>query len=113
MAVFLPGGSSAVIPAHENLTAPLVAQVAARGSQASWEDHARRLAASPAYAGRWDVIDVPDGISAAQALHLARYRASVDLLSQPRLRRPELGQWLRVRVQRELDGLVYRVPLRD
>ena len=79
MAVFLPDGSHAVMPAHEALTAPLVAQVAARGSQASWEEHARRLAASPPYAGRWDVIDVPDGITAAQALHLARYRASKDL----------------------------------
>lgn len=79
MAVFLPDGSHAVMPAHEALTAPLAAQVAARGSQASWEDHARRLAASPSYAGRWDVIDVPDGITAAQALHLARYRAAKSL----------------------------------
>ena len=79
MAVFLPDGSHAVMPAHEALTAPLVAQVAARGSQASWEEHARRLAASPPYAGRWDVIDVPDGVTAAQALHLVRARASKDL----------------------------------
>jgi hypothetical protein len=79
-AVFLPDGSHAVIPAAEALVAPLAAEVAARGPQASWEEHAARLCAGAGYAGRWSQEDVPDGISAQQALHLARYRAAKDLV---------------------------------
>jgi hypothetical protein len=80
-AVFLSDGTHAEVGAHENLIAPPVAQVAARGSQASWEEHAERLVASAPYAGRWSLADVPDGISARQALYLARYRAARQNIS--------------------------------
>lgn len=78
-AVFLPDGSHAVIPAHENLTAPLLAEAAAGGTRVSFEEHAARLCAAPPYAGHWTVLDVPEGITAAQALHLVRYRAGKSL----------------------------------
>lgn len=80
-AVFLPDGTHAEAPAHENLIAPLVAQAAARGPGATFEQHARVLAAGPPYAGRWRLLEVPDGISAPQALHYARYREASGLLS--------------------------------
>jgi hypothetical protein len=80
LAVFLPDGSHAEVPAHENLIAPLVAQVQARGTEATFEEHAQRLAAGPPYAGHWSLLEVPDGISAPQALHYARYRVASDLL---------------------------------
>jgi hypothetical protein len=78
-AVFLPDGSRAVVPAHENLTAPLVAEVSARGPQASFEEHAARLVAGPQQAAHWELAEVPDGISAQQALHLMRYQAAKSL----------------------------------
>ena len=78
-AVFLPDGSHAVIPAHENLIAPLLAEAAAIGTKASFEEHAVRLCAAAPYAGSWSMLDVPEGVSAAQALHLARYQAAGDL----------------------------------
>lgn len=80
-AVFLPDGSHAEAPASENLIAPLLAQAAARGSQATFEEHAKRLAEGPPYAGHWHLLDVPDGISAPQALHYARYRVAADLFT--------------------------------
>lgn len=80
MAVFLPDGSHAEVPAHENLIAPLAAQVQARGTEASWEQHARRLVAGPSYAGQWSLLEVSEGISATQALHYARYRAAASFL---------------------------------
>jgi hypothetical protein len=81
VAVFLPDGSHAEAPAHENLIAPLVAQAQARGSQATFEEHAERLTQGPPYAGRWSLLDVPDEISAPQALHYARYRDARELFS--------------------------------
>ncbi len=80
LAVFLPDGSHAEVPAHENLIAPLVAQAQAGGIQATFEEHAKRLADGPPYAGHWSLLDVPDGVSAPQALHYARYRVAADLL---------------------------------
>ncbi len=80
MAVFLPDGTHAEVPAHENLIAPLRAQVQARGTQASWEQHAKRLADGPSYAGKWSLLEVPDGVSASQALYYARYRVASGLL---------------------------------
>ena len=80
MAVFLPDGTHAVVPAHENLIAPLVAQAQACGTGATFEEHAERLAARPSYAGDWSLLDIPDGVSAQQALYYARYRAASDLL---------------------------------
>lgn len=80
-AVFLPDGSHAVIPAHENLIQPLIVQAQARGSKARFEQHAKRLAAGPGYAGSWSLLEVPDGISAPQALHYARYRAARESLT--------------------------------
>jgi hypothetical protein len=79
LAVFLPDGTHAVAPAHENLIAPLLAQFAAKGPQTSFEKHAELLAAGAGYAGHWSLLDVPDGISAPQALHYARYREAKDL----------------------------------
>lgn len=76
VAVFLPDGSHAVVPAHEELVAPLVAQVQARGPQASFEEYAQRLVDGSPYAGRWSLEQVPDGSSASQALYLVRYRAA-------------------------------------
>jgi hypothetical protein len=80
LAVFLPDGSHAEVPAHENLIAPLVAQAQAGGTQATFEQHAERLAAGPSYAGHWSLLEVPDGISAPQALHYAGYWVARDLL---------------------------------
>jgi hypothetical protein len=80
LAVFLPDGSHAEVPAHENLIEPLLAQVAARGIHSTFERHAKLLSGGPPYAGHWQVLDVPDGISAPQALHYARYRIAADLL---------------------------------
>ena len=82
-AVFLPDGSHAVIPAHENLTAPLLAEAAAIGTQASFGEYAARLCAAPPYAGHWSLIDAPDGVTAAQVLHLVRARAVRNLFLQP------------------------------
>jgi hypothetical protein len=79
MAAFLPDGTHAEVPAHENLIASLIAQAQARGAKASFEEHAERLAAGPPYAGHWQVLDVPAGTSAAQTLHYARYRVARDL----------------------------------
>ena len=79
-AVFLPDGSHAAAPASEALIAPLLAQAAARGSKATFEEHAKLLSGGPPYAGHWSVLEVPDGISAPQALHYARYRIAADLL---------------------------------
>jgi hypothetical protein len=81
MAVFLPDGSHAEVPAHENLIRPLVAQAQARGTGATFEEHAKRLADGQGYAGHWSVLDVPDGISAPQALHYARYRSAKEILT--------------------------------
>jgi hypothetical protein len=78
-AVFLPDGTHAAVPASENLIEPLIAQVQARGPQATFEEHAERLVQGPPYAGHWSLLDVPDGISAPQALHYARYRVAADL----------------------------------
>ena len=78
-AVFLPDGSYAAVPAAEDLVQPLIAQVQARGSQATFAEHAKRLAAGPGYAGQWSVLEVPDGISAPQALHYARYRSASEI----------------------------------
>jgi hypothetical protein len=80
LAVFLPDGSHAEVPAHENLISPLIAQAQALGTRATFEEHAQRLAAGPPYPGKWSLLDVPDGISAPQALHYARYRVASDLL---------------------------------
>lgn len=80
MAVFLPDGTHAAVPVAGDVIAPLLAQVQARGTQASWEEHAQRLAGGPPYAGKWSLLEVPDGISAPQALHYARYRVASDLL---------------------------------
>ena len=80
-AVFLPDGSHAEVPAHENLIRPLVAQAQARGTHATFEQHAKLLAQGPPYAGRWSLLDVPDGISASQALYYARHRSARESLT--------------------------------
>jgi hypothetical protein len=79
VAVFLPDGSHAEVSGHPDLTEPLLAEVAARGAEATFGQHAEALRAGPGYAGRWSLPEVPDGITAAQALHLIRYRAAQDL----------------------------------
>ena len=78
-AVFLPDGTHAAAPAAEELIAPLLAQVAARGVHATFEQHAKRLADGHGYAGHWHLVDMPDGISAPQALHYARYRSAKEV----------------------------------
>jgi len=78
-AVFLPDGSRAVVPGHEALTGPLVSAAAVLGPPGSFEENAGRLCASLPYAGHWELAEVPDGISAAQALHLLRYQAAKSL----------------------------------
>jgi len=80
MAVFLPDGTYAAVPSAPSLTEPMLAQVRAKGTQASFEEHARRLAGGSPYAGKWSLLEVPDGVSAPQALHYARYRVASDLL---------------------------------
>lgn len=81
MAVFLPDGTHAAAPAAEAMVEPLLAQVAARGIHATFEQHAKVLAAGPGYAGKWSLLEVPDGISAPQALHYARYRQAGEIFS--------------------------------
>lgn len=80
--VFLPPEpgqppASAAVPASPEQLRPAWAQVAARGTQASWEFHCRLLVRSAPYAGTWTVQDIPDGSSpeAALALVLAREQA--------------------------------------
>ena len=80
-AVFLPDGTHAAAPAAEALIAPLIAQAQARGSKAAFAEHAKRLAEGAGYAGRWSLLDVPDGISAPQALHYARYRSAKEIFT--------------------------------
>jgi len=80
MTAFLPDGTYAAVPSAPSLTEPMIAQARARGSQATFEEHAKRLAGGPPYAGKWSLLEVPDGISASQALHCARYRAASGLL---------------------------------
>lgn len=80
-AVFLPDGTHAAAPAASDLIEPLVAQAEARGPQATFEEHAKRLVQGPPYAGHWSLLDVPDGISAPQALHYARYRSAREIFS--------------------------------
>jgi hypothetical protein len=82
--VFLPPKDgevppSAAAPDHgvASLNAPAYAQVAARGSKASWDDHCRNLVNAPPYAGRWTVEDVPDGSSTTQALRHVREAAAM------------------------------------
>lgn len=79
MAVFLPDGTQATVGGGA-LIAPLLAQAAAQGSSASFEEHAQRLAASSPYAGSWSLVSVPDGITAQQALYLIRHRKAVQIL---------------------------------
>lgn len=81
-AVFLPDGSHAAAPAAEELIAPLLAQVQARGSHATFAEHAKRLTEGPGYAGSWSLQEMPDGISAPQALHYARYRSVKEIFHQ-------------------------------
>lgn len=80
-AVFLPDGTYAVIPSAPSLTEPMVAQVKARGSKSTFAEHAKRLIQGAGYAGRWSLLEVPDGISAAQALHYVRYQAARKLFT--------------------------------
>lgn len=82
VAVFLMPGAdgvpaSAAVPASPAQLRPAWAQVAARGTRASWEFHCRLLVRSAPYAGTWTVQDIPDGSSpeAALALVLAREQA--------------------------------------
>lgn len=81
MAVFLPDGTHAEVPSAEDMIAPLLAQVAARGIHSTFEQHAKVLAAGPGYAGKWRLEQMPDGISAPQALHYARYRSAGEIFS--------------------------------
>lgn len=80
-AVFLPDGTHAAAPAAEALIQPLIAQAQARGPRATFEEHAKRLADGAGYAGWWHLVDMPDGISAPQALHFARYRSASEIFS--------------------------------
>lgn len=79
-AVFLPDGTHATAGSPE-LTEPLLTEAAAGGTGASWLEHAQRLAAGPVYAGRWSLADVPDGITAVEALHRVRYAEAKKILS--------------------------------
>jgi len=79
-AIFLPDGTHAAIGSTDEIES-LLAEAAARGPQASWLEHAQRLAAGPSYAGHWSLADVPDGLSAGEALHRVRYEAARKLLS--------------------------------
>lgn len=80
-AVFLPDGSHAEVLASSDLIEPMLAEAAAKGPQVTFEQHAQALAGGPGYAGRWSQLEVPDGVSAPQALHYARYRAAGNLFS--------------------------------
>lgn len=87
-AVFLPPRKgrvpeSAAIPAAAALTAPAYAQAAAMGRQSSWPRHAEVLARSSPHHGTWSEQEVPDGLSARQALALVRSAASDRLLGAP------------------------------
>lgn len=85
-AVFLPPkkGSlpeSAAIPAADALTAPAYGQVAAIGDKSTWARHAGILLKSSPYHGHWSEADVPDGLSAHDALSHVRAQRSLELLS--------------------------------
>jgi hypothetical protein len=88
-AVFIPPAkgrppASAAVPGGEQFTRPAIAQVGARGHQATWEDHCHLLEQSPPYAGRWTTEEVPDGLSAQQALSRVRRDAAMRELMPSR-----------------------------
>jgi hypothetical protein len=58
-------------------------QVASRGTDISWDRWCRRLAAQLPYFDSWSVEDVPDGLTASEALSLVRQRASEQALGAP------------------------------
>lgn len=85
-AVFTPPArgalpASARVPGADRIVAPAFTQVASRGPQSGWDAHCRVLASCPPYAGRWTVEDVPDGLTAAQALSRVRRDAAARALA--------------------------------
>lgn len=57
------------------------AQMAARGGDVDWEDWADQLAGQYPYFDRWTAEDVPDGLTAQQALSHVRERDAESMTS--------------------------------
>lgn len=77
-----PLGHASIRIAPACIVAPIVGQVASRGTDLSWEKFCAKLTSQPSHLGTWTVESVRDGLSPRLALAEVRSQAGLFDRSQ-------------------------------